>query len=1156
MATIPAGAQGSLHEPGDDRERRLNEVIAGYLEDLEAGRRPDRPGLMARHPDLAADLASFFANREHLERLTAPLRDPRPDGDTPAVLAFPVGAPRDGARPETEPGASRPADSPGRLAERVGYFGDYELIEVIAEGGMGVVFKARQVSLDRILALKMVRSGRFATPEDLQRFHLETEAAAHLDHPNIVPIYEVGEHEGHHYFSMKLVDGGSLAAHVGRYAEPPRAAATLVATVARAVHYAHQRGILHRDLKPANILIDGQSRPHVIDFGLAKRVEGAKSAGLTQSGSIVGTSGYMAPEQAEGMREAITTAVDIHALGAILYELLTGRPPFRAGTVLETLRLVREEEPARPRSINPRLDRDLETIVLKCLEKAPSRRYASAEALAEDLDLWLTGKPIHARPASVPERLLKWARRRPAIAALLLIGLVAVASSTLAIGGLLAWNRESDRRHRAELRLVEKGLEYERIKAEDYFARILAADQALAGHDPDRAGRLLEECPPELRGWEWRHLSRRLHPERLVIQGHTAFICASEYAPGNGQVYCEADVLPGSVWDILRDTPHARRTATAASATRRVRGLDGTAYGVAFDRSGTRLATAGAEGVVKVWNVVTGKMTHLISAHRGWAMGVAFSPDGARLATAGEDRMVRIWDVGPKSGDGARMVGELAGHDGQVFGVAFSPDGARVASAGADGTIRVWEPARAGADAVIVLRGHRREVMCVAFHPDGVRVASGGADRRVRMWDSTTGRELASFDAETDHRINAIAYDPAGTRLAVGSHDRSVAIWDATALRPLVDYPGHSGPVLYVGFSPGGKVLASASQDATIKLWDPDSPPGMRQFRVEPAKAPAGPSEDSGRPWPAEPPRWVGGPAFAPTGDELSAAGTEEAVAAWDPDGHVKRLLRGGQGPMIAVAYSPDGLRLAAAGTDGTARIWDLRPGRNPLKLSDWHQRFSALAYRPDGRMLATGGGNPPEVIQVPKEKWTPPEDDHRNIRLWDPTTGREIRSLSGHVGSVHALAFNPEGTRLASAGSDRVIRIWDPDSGRILATLEGHSGAVFALAFSPDGLQLASAGFDRVIRVWDVASGRLGRALPGHTNWVLGLAFCPDGERLASAGADRTVRLWDPARGREVLTLRGPGDRVHGVSFSPDGDRLAAACADGIVHVWDAGPR
>ena len=441
---------------------------------------------------------------------------------------------------------------------------------------MGVVFRARQVSLDRVLALKMVRAGRFATPDDLQRFRLEAEAAAHLDHPNIVPIYEVGEHEGHHYFSMKLVDGGSLSSHVGRFAEHPRAAAMLVSTVARAVHYAHQRGILHRDLKPANILLAARPgepvvrwTPLVADFGLAKRVEGAQDAGLTQSGSSVGTPGYMAPEQADGAREAITTAVDIHALGAILYELLAGRPPFRAGTVLETLRLVREEEPARPRLIDSRIDRDLETIVLKCLEKAPSRRYASAEALADDLDRWLASMPIHARPSSVPERLVKWARRRPAIAALILVAVVALSASALAIGGLVAWNRESSRRRQAEQRLVASDRERKRLMREDdYFHRILAAEQAMAGHDPDRAGRLLEECPASFRGWEWRHLMRRLHSELRVLQGHSAGSSARPISPRSATIVrCRSDVLPGSLWGtVARYVRRSRRPSSIESA--------------------------------------------------------------------------------------------------------------------------------------------------------------------------------------------------------------------------------------------------------------------------------------------------------------------------------------------------------------------------------------------------------------------------------------------------------------------------------------------------------------------------------------------------------------------------------------------------------------
>jgi len=356
---------------------------------------------------------------------------------------------------------------------------------------MGIVYSARQVSLNRILALKMVRAGRLASPDDLMRFRLEAEVAAHLDHPHIVPIYEVGEHEGHHYFSMKLIDGGNLAVQTQRFHGEPRAAARLMATVARAVHYAHQRGILHRDLKPANILLSGSPEdppdrlsPMVTDFGLAKRVEAADSGGLTSSGSILGTPSYMAPEQAEGRRERITTAVDIHALGAIFHELLAGRRPFRGDSVLEILRQVREEEPARPRSINPLVPRDLETIVLKCLEKIPQRRYHSAEALAADIDRWLANMPIQARPASPLERLVKWARRRPAAAALIALASFSALDTILAIRGHvaatklqadvaqtgLALDHETRKRVEAESQLVD-------MEDDTYYKQLIAAQQ-------------------------------------------------------------------------------------------------------------------------------------------------------------------------------------------------------------------------------------------------------------------------------------------------------------------------------------------------------------------------------------------------------------------------------------------------------------------------------------------------------------------------------------------------------------------------------------------------------------------------------------------------------------------------------------------------------
>jgi len=380
----------------DEREQRVDEAIAEYLAACEAGNPPARAAFLASHPDIAESLQGFLADHDRIRQAAPPARNPAETATVPPGSAAP-------------PAAVAPLGS-------IKYFGDYELLAEIGRGGMGVVYRAKQVSLNRVVAVKLILAGEYAGGHDVRRFRAEAEAAANLDHPYILPIYEVGEHAGQQYFSMKLVSGGSLSDRLGqRPAAALRELMVLLSKICHAVHFAHQRGILHRDLKPGNILLDVDGTPYVTDFGLAKKVDAPSE--LTQSGALIGTPSYMPPEQARGEKR-VTTAADVYSLGAILYEVLTGRPPFRAATVLDTVLQVMEREPEHPRAINPAADRDLSVIALKCLDKDPARRYLSAAALADDLDRWANGEPILARPAGRLERGWRWCRRNPVVAAL------------------------------------------------------------------------------------------------------------------------------------------------------------------------------------------------------------------------------------------------------------------------------------------------------------------------------------------------------------------------------------------------------------------------------------------------------------------------------------------------------------------------------------------------------------------------------------------------------------------------------------------------------------------------------------------------------------------------------------------------------------------
>jgi hypothetical protein len=528
------------------QERAVGAIIAGYLEALDRGEAPDRDALLRQHPAHTRELECFFADQDRVRCLAgaAPLGATASSADTVSPVAVAVGC----------------------------HLGDYELLEEIGRGGMGVVFRARQVSLGRLVAVKVILAADIASAGKLWRFRREAETVARLEHPHIIPIYETGIHQGDPYFSMPLMEGGSLAAGPGRLADDPRAAAEVVAAIAGAVHYAHQRGVLHRDLKPANVLLDDNGRPLVADFGLARR---ADDTAATPSGAVLGAPAYVAPEQARAEKN-LTVAADVYGLGAILYELLTGRPPFRAATPLDTLLQVLEKDPDPPRRLNPRIDRGLEAVCLKCLEKDPPRRYPTAQALADDLGRWLRGEPVRAWRAGPGARLARWTRRRSPVAAL---GLLAVLTGAGAVASV-RWSA-------SEARRVQAGEEATRraaFQAKSDYWRVI---QDVAALGPNLKGNrqakaLLDTCPPESRGLEWYCLKGLWRGPKVVK-------------------------APAGIFDLKAQAPRlagpAGRPADASrSDSSSLRKTDN-GFGVAIldpSADGQRVVTCGLEGEVRI----------------------------------------------------------------------------------------------------------------------------------------------------------------------------------------------------------------------------------------------------------------------------------------------------------------------------------------------------------------------------------------------------------------------------------------------------------------------------------------------------------------------------------------------------------------------------
>jgi WD40 repeat protein len=810
---------------------------------------------------------------------------------------------------------------------------------------------------------------------------------------------------------MEYVGGGSLADRLDGVPRPPREAAGLVEALARAIAEAHRLGIVHRDLKPGNILMTPEGAPKIADFGLAKLL--GSDSGLTATESILGSPSYMAPEQAEGRTKTAGPRADLYSLGAILYELLTGRPPYRGATVLETLQQVKTTEPVPPSRLVPGLPRDVETIALKRLQKDPTRRYESGEALAEDLRRFRAGETIVARPVGSAERTARWCRRNPTVAALLATLLLVLTGGLAAVTTLyLRADRLRDVADRnyseADRARGVAASNAETLARQLYINRVNLAYRECLANDVTTADRLLESCDPARRGWEWDYARARCHLESFNLGGFADHASATKSPPHRGP-------------------------------------LD-----AAYSPDGRRIVTATSWGnIVRVWDATDGRQLAEVLDVGDQSRGVAFSPADGRVAVGNAENAISLWDP-----DGRRAVQYLRGHSATIEDVAFSRDGRRVASASRDGTVRLWD-AETGRE-VACFRGHTSSVLSVAFRPDGKRLISCGEDGTVKIWDvEASSAVLPLSSIGWGFRV---AYSPDGTRLAAGFFAQWFLV-DLTTGRVLREIIPHadirfttsptgqvareiiprgkqSGGIFGLAFHPDGKRLATCSEiSGPVIIWDAETGTRVMEF-----------PEHGGRSWAV---------AFSPDGRSLATAGDDGTVRFRDAEtGRAGLVLSGHEGGAFALAFDPQGRKVATLGRDGVVRLWDAAGGASlgVFRGSVQHKTAAfgnALAFDAGGRRLAA-------------------TSDDGTVLVWDldsPAAAPLV--LRGHSRKVNCVLFGPGDRRITTASQDQTIKLWDASTGEEVFTLRGHTGGVLGIALSPDGRTLASTGTDTTVRLW-----------------------------------------------------------------------------------------